>query len=196
MPIILAKFSWLAFNRFLISRIRSFMLNLRYNICYVSIIVFATSKINSNLKTPCEQSALSSMPWGLQIWLLSRRHYCKRSCAIGNRRFHWWLTKPYLFLLPEPALTRVICLGSKLNPTAANPTYPARLVFMMGLFFFLLCQTSPPITKAPDSLPVLLKKSADFDMSTEVTTPKLCWEHVIITTVLRVLTSSVQIAHR
>ena len=67
---------------------------------------------------------------------------------------------------------------------------------MMGLFFFLLCQTSPPITKAPDSLPVPLKKSADFDMSTEVTTPKLRWEHVIITTVLSVLTSSVQIAHR
>ena len=67
---------------------------------------------------------------------------------------------------------------------------------MMGLFFFLLCQTSTPITKAPDSPTHSAQKSADFNISTKVTTPKLCWEHVIITTALIVLTSSVRIAHR
>ena len=63
-------------------------------------------------------------------------------------------------------------------------------------FLFLLCQISTPITKGTDSPTHSAQKSADFDISTEVTTPKLCWEHVIITTALSVLTSSVRIAHQ
>ena len=62
--------------------------------------------------------------------------------------------------------------------------------------FFLLCEYTDLITKAPDRPSFSAQKSADFNISTEVTTPKLCWEHVIITTALSVLTSSVQIAHR